>query len=100
MSTTKRTCETQTVSLTDDIATTPEIVIDGFTSGFVAIPALSSITSLTFYAQGEAAQDAGGAVVRTVQASRAYQLPPAVFGSSTMKIVVDVVGDVLINLKS
>ena len=102
-----RHCTGGTYAITDTLATTQEIAIGGADSGEIFIPALSLITTLTFHvalAEGgtflPAYTSAGAAVTQAVVAEQSHPIPSAVFGAATMKIVVDVDGDVDICLKS
>jgi hypothetical protein len=107
MSMDTRKCLSDSLALTASLSTTPALAIENFASGEIFIPAASSITSLTFYvaptSKGTflAAYDAAGsAVTMTVTAERAYPLPAAIFGASSVKMVANTTGTVIYNVKS
>jgi ABC-type microcin C transport system permease subunit YejB len=97
--------ENYTVALQTD-ATSPEIELTRFTSGEIAIPTGSSITTLTYFVAMPsgtyfAAQDATpAAITQTVAATKAYPIPAALFGSALIQIRANAAGTVFINLKS
>lgn len=94
------------IALDTAIGTTEEIPFELASGGTIHIPAASPITSLTFWA----APKRGGtflalydklaaAVVLTVSASKCYELPAAVFGCTSLKIVVNAAGTVDLSVK-
>ncbi len=102
-----RQCTGETVALTTSAGTTPAIDIARFASGEILIPTGSTITTLTYHVVNissgtytPAYDSAGNAVTQTVQQTRAYPIPSAVFGASGIKIVADAAGSVSYCLKT
>lgn len=94
------------VAMTDSAATTAEIPYSEASGGMFRIPAGSSITSLTWYSSESiggtfaAAYDEDGvAVTQTVVHTRSYAIPAALFGSGSIKAVVNAAGTVYMRLK-
>jgi hypothetical protein len=96
----------ESLSITDALATTQEVIWGDASYGMVFIPAGSSITSLTFSAAPEpggtylAAYVAAAAVVLTVQAGRCYQIPTSLSGARAIKMVGNVAGTIGISIQS
>lgn len=94
-----------TYALTTDVATNPVIDFRGAAGGTVFVPAGSSITSLTWYAAPDPEgdflplNDADGAIVQTVEAGKAYDLPAACFGARALKVDPDAAGSIHVSLK-
>lgn len=100
MRTERTTSEPVAASLTDDVATTPEIVKDAYAGGVVFVPVGSEITDLTFHGCGQRngtflpLYASTTAVTLTVEAGRAYVLPAGVADAPILKIEADADGDV------
>ncbi len=94
-------------TLDSTIGDTPEINIEHYGSGQIAIPTGSTITTLTYHiapAVGGTylpAQDtSGAAVTQTVGAAKSYPIPAVLFGAAAIKIVTNADGAVIVTLKS
>jgi hypothetical protein len=88
------------------LADAQEIIVADRIAGMVFVPTGSTITSITWYAtytEGGtflAAYDQdGAAVVQTVAAAKAYQLPTALAGAYSLKAVTDADGTIYVSLK-
>lgn len=95
-----------TIALDTAIGTTEEIPFEAASGGTIHIPLGSSITTLTFWAAPKRGgtflalyDKAAAAVVMTVSASKCYELPTAVFGCASLKIVVNAAGNVDLSIK-
>lgn len=105
--TTKRLSKAYTITLDSTLADTPEIDMQGFSRGHVAIPVGSSITALTYYASPTKGgtylplyDSAKNAITQTsLTAGRAYEMPVAVASVAFLKIATDADGAVHISLK-
>lgn len=100
---TRQTTYQAVALMTDD--TSPLIDISKHAWGAIAIVAGNTAVTLTYYVKINGvlypAYDAAGvAVTQTVQASRAYPIPSAVFGAAVIQIRGDAAGAVVITLKS
>jgi len=95
-----------TVAMTTSATTTEVITYDQYAGGGVLIPTGSTITTLTWHASADgttfaAASDEGGtAIVQTVSAAKAYELPSALYGWRYIKAVTNAAGTVYISLKT
>lgn len=99
------TISSVTVGTTD--AASAEINFSCYSGGTVFIPASSALlTTLTWYAAEQpggtylaAYDEFGDAIVQTVVHTRAYTIPPSLFGCRAIKAVGNVAGTVAISLK-
>ena len=89
-----RANSTGSVTIAVGATTSNEIVLDGYAMGMVHLPAEWEGTTLTFMVSPTksgtyvALEDsAGNAVSLTVEASKAYALPEALFGAPYAKLV-------------
>lgn len=96
----------QSVAVTDDIATTPEIPFGEFAGGSVHVPDGSGITTLTWHSAPnpggtyEPAYDsAGDAVAQTVAQNQAHPIPVALYGAGAIKAVGNTSGTIEVSLK-
>jgi len=83
-----------TVTLTNSLATTPAVPCHDYAGGHLLIPAAYSSTTITAYVCSTASgtflplyDTDGAAVALTVAASRAYDLPVALFAAHWLKLV-------------
>jgi hypothetical protein len=96
----------ESITLDSTLGDSPVITFKGFRKIVCAIPAGSSITSLTYYvsptSDGTFLQlyNSSGAVSTTVAAERAYQLTSELEGISYLKIVPNNDGNVSLHLIS
>lgn len=88
------------VLIDKDIADAEEIQTGEYAGGVLYVPAGSSLTSVTFYVADSKGgtylplyDQAGLAVSMGVSASRAYEIPTAVFGAAFIKIIGDASSD-------
>lgn len=98
--------EPQSIDITAAESTSVAIDIRTFAGGSIQIPVGSSITTITFYADHDAAgvfgamyDNEGYALALTVAAGRTYELPSAIFSVPYFKMVGNTTGTITVFLK-
>ena len=94
------------VTVATAVANSEEIMSGSYAGGMIFVPSGSTITTITWYAAEKAggtylaAYDADGvALTQTVAASKAYEIPAALFGCRAIKAVGNAAGTLAISLK-
>jgi hypothetical protein len=95
------------VAVATAVANSKEIIFTDQAGGFYTVPTGSSITSMTWHTAAKpggtyvaAYDEAGIAVVQTVEGGRSYELPGALAGAGALKAVGDAAGTIDLNLKA